>query len=270
MENSFDKSPQKPKNLEPVPRKPGNSGSGWGLALILLAVFVPSSCACLGILAAILLPAVQSARYAARTVESSNNLKQIGLALLSYEQMHDTFPPAYLADENGRPLISWRTLILPHLQQANVYNMVDTSKAWDDPANADVRGIPLEVFRSPHESNPNPTLTNYLAITGEGTMMPGEEALEAQQVRDGLSWTIMVVEVINSDIEWSEPRDLDVANFQRVDEGADPAAANVIPTGAVVLFGDGSVRRLYGDVTREILDAHFTRAGAEVTPPWPQ
>src|SRR5262245_46299640 len=84
-----------------------------GFTLLELLVVV----AVIGILIALLLPATRSARPAARRAQCTNNLKQIALALRSYEQDHKALPPAYTVDESGRPLHSWRTLILPHLEQ---------------------------------------------------------------------------------------------------------------------------------------------------------
>jgi len=191
------------------------------------------------------------------------------MALHLYHQVHDTFPPAYLPDEDGRPMTSWRTLILPHLEQQRLYDKYDETKPWDDPANAMVRETAIEIYRSPRDPQDDSLLTNYLAVTGERAMFPGSEGRQLSDVRDGTSSTIMVVEVLNSDVQWSEPRDLDMNNYRRVAEGADPAATNVIPRRGVVLFADGSVHRLNEKVTREMLRMYFTAAGGERAPPWP-
>ncbi|MFN0054259.1 MAG: DUF1559 domain-containing protein, partial [Planctomycetales bacterium] len=85
-----------------------------GCALAVLLV-------CGGILAALLLPAVQQAREAARRTQCKNNLHQIGLALHNYHDAFNSFPPAYIPDASGRPMHSWRVLILPFLDQAPLY-----------------------------------------------------------------------------------------------------------------------------------------------------
>src|SRR5258708_3361414 len=86
-------------------------GSGRGVKLVeLLAVL-----SIIGLLIGLLLPAPRSARPAARRAQCNNNLKQIALALQNYEQAHKALPPAYTVDAEGRPLHSWRTLILPYL-----------------------------------------------------------------------------------------------------------------------------------------------------------
>src|SRR5690349_18772074 len=90
----------------------------------------------IALLVALLLPANRSAGPAARRSQCVNNLKQIAMALHDYEQAHNALPPAYTVDALGRPLHSWRTLILPYLEQEPLYKTIDLSKPWNDPANA--------------------------------------------------------------------------------------------------------------------------------------
>jgi prepilin-type N-terminal cleavage/methylation domain-containing protein len=92
--------------------------------------------AIIGILVGLLLPAVQAAREAARRIQCANNLKQIGLALHNYESTHKRFPPSATVDlsvtQTGNNA-SWGVhgRILPYLEQANLYNAVNLSLAWD-------------------------------------------------------------------------------------------------------------------------------------------
>ncbi len=81
--------------------------SGVGLTM--------SGIATIGILIALLLPAVQAAREAARRSACSNNLRQIGVALHNYSDTYGCFPPAFTVDQQGQPMHSWRALILPYL-----------------------------------------------------------------------------------------------------------------------------------------------------------
>src|SRR5262245_52541441 len=76
----------------------------------------------LGLLVALLLPAFpRTAREAARRMQCGNHLKQIGLALQTYHDVYGSLPPAYIADASGKPLHSWRVLILPFLGERSLY-----------------------------------------------------------------------------------------------------------------------------------------------------
>ena len=88
-----------------------------------------------GLLLSLLMPAVQSARESSRRASCASNMKQIVLALLAYEADHGQFPPAYIADENGKPMHSWRVLILPYLAEKSIYDAYDFTEPWDGPNN---------------------------------------------------------------------------------------------------------------------------------------
>ncbi|MFZ1936339.1 MAG: DUF1559 domain-containing protein [Thermoguttaceae bacterium] len=99
-----------PTDADRPPRR--GLGAGW-IALIVAVAAVPVVLVCGGILLALLLPGVQSVREVARRTQCENNLKQIAVAMLSYENRYGCFPPAYIPDKNGKPMHSWRVLILP-------------------------------------------------------------------------------------------------------------------------------------------------------------
>ncbi|MEZ6081865.1 MAG: DUF1559 domain-containing protein [Pirellulaceae bacterium] len=98
------------------------------------------------LLIGLLLPATRAARPAAYRMQCSNNLKQIALALRNYETSYHAFPPAATFDSSGNPLHSWRTLILPFLEQNALYDSIDLSKPWDDPANAKAYASSVPVY----------------------------------------------------------------------------------------------------------------------------
>jgi hypothetical protein len=131
----------------PVPRRTTGSGSNVGVVLAIVGACFFGLFVCGGVLLALLLPAVQAAREAARRTQCSNNLKQIALAFHNYHDTYKTFPPAYIPDENGRPMHSWRVLILPFLEQQALYNMYNFDEPWDSPANAMVTSTAIPVFQ---------------------------------------------------------------------------------------------------------------------------
>jgi len=82
-----------------------------------------------------MLPAVESAREAARRAQCTNNLKQIALAMHEYHDMNNTFPAPAIADKQGKPLLSWRVAILPYLDQKPLYSKFKLDEPWDGPNN---------------------------------------------------------------------------------------------------------------------------------------
>ena len=93
-----------------------------------------SSPAASGVLVALLLPAVQSAREAARRAQCVNNLKQIGLAMHNYHDANGHFPRAVVG-KDGKRLLSWRVAILPYIEQQGLYNKFKLDEPWDSPHN---------------------------------------------------------------------------------------------------------------------------------------
>lgn len=102
----------------------------WRAAGIVFLILLYGGClVCLERLAG-----AQSVREAARRVSCLNNLRHIELALHNYHNAHGCFPPAYIVDESGRPMHSWRVL-LPYLEQEALYDQYDFSEPWDGPNN---------------------------------------------------------------------------------------------------------------------------------------
>jgi type II secretory pathway pseudopilin PulG len=163
----------------------------------------------IGLLVALLLPAMRSARTPARRNMCVNNLKQIALALHNYNDVYKTFPPAYTVDAEGRPLHSWRTLILPYIEETALYKKIDLSKPWDDPANAEAFKTPISAYQCP-SSEAQGNQTTYLAIVAPDGFFQNTEPRNLSDVTDGASKTIMVIDVpSDQSVPWMAPQDAD-------------------------------------------------------------
>jgi hypothetical protein len=220
-----------------------------------------SSAATMAIAMGLLLPAVQSARSAAGNAVSGNNLRQIGLAIHNYHDLHRQFPTD-ITDEQGNKLLSWRVRLLPFFEAGPLYEQFRQNEPWDSKHNMQLLAQMPEALKNPLV--PDPTATNYLATRGAGTFWEdGKAKLTFAEILDGTSNTIMVVEA-NADkaVPWTKPADLDVdpSNPQAGLGALRPAG------GFQALFGDGSVQPIGKEVSAEILRAMFTRAGGEVIP----
>ncbi|QDV23727.1 DUF1559 domain-containing protein [Aureliella helgolandensis] len=106
--------------------------------------------AIIGILVGLLLPAVQSAREAARRLQCSNNMKQIGLALHNYESTHHKFPVGSWQSNFISPLVA----ILPYLEQGNNYQNWDFGRSYSDPYNQEVSSQQIASYLCPSMSLP--------------------------------------------------------------------------------------------------------------------
>lgn len=220
--------------------------------------------ATVGVLVALLLPAVQAAREAARRNQSKNNLKRLILSMLNYESAHRNFPAQAIYAEDGTPLLSWRVAVLPFLEDGNeLYARFHLDEPWDSPHNIQLLPLMPEVFIDPSSDLATTDgKTHYLGVSGPRAVFSGEmRGRSLAKITDGTSRTVAIVQVDDSHaIEWTKPADYDAEKY----------AAN--PVGGIgglhngqFLFAmcDGSVHTAYVEVDPEVLRAAFTRDGGE-------
>jgi type II secretory pathway pseudopilin PulG len=237
------------------------AGVGAGAAIMIgLAVVGVVVLMCGGILVALLLPAVQAAREAARRMQSTNNMKQIALAMLNYNDTYGALPPAVVTDANGQPLYSGRVLLLPFMEQAPLYQQFKLDEPWDSPANRPLADATIMTFRDASAPPGSPGQTDYLFVTGKGTAtenIPG--GMKFMNITDGTSNTVFMVEIKGSGVKWSEPRELEITQPMPLPPGNHPG-------GNIVGLYDGSVRFIPSGTPTTTIHAMATRAGGETVP----
>jgi len=216
----------------------------------------------LPIAAAALLPAISSARGAAKRAQSMNNLKQLALAMHMYAMDHEKFPPAYSTDEDGKPLLSWRVHVLPYLENEGLYERFHLDEPWDSEHNKKL--IPLmPALLRPAKSQAGPGKTNYLGVGGEDGIFPGTKAVRLADIRDGTSNTVMIVEASDqAAVVWTAPDD-----FQPDADRPIRGLVGLQDDGFLAAFADGSVRLINAGIDPDVLKALFTRSGGEVVRP---
>ena len=212
------------------------------------------------IMIALLLPAVQAAREAARRAQCTNHLKQIGLALHNSDSTHGHYPAPAIRDKDGKPLLSWRVAILPELGQDALYKEFHLDEPWDSDHNKALLSRMPDVFACPSDpANPTPTngMTAYRGFTGPGTLFEGPEGTTIRSVTDGTVVTVAVVESTEA-VPWTRPDD-----FPIEPGGPLPPVGSKHPRGFNALFVDGSVKFLRSDAAPDVLRALATRNGGE-------
>jgi type II secretory pathway pseudopilin PulG len=225
----------------------------WRFGLVELLVVV----ALLGLLAALLLPSVRSAREPARRMQCGNNLKQIGVALYMYHDEYGCLPPAYTLDAEGNPLHSWRTLILPFAEQKPLYDTIDLSKPWNDPANRLAYETTLDIYQCYSAELPK-AHTTYLAVVARGSCFQPTKPRTLAEITDDHAQTLMVIEVPpQRAVHWMSPSDAGekmVLNAAAADKSAHP-------NGTQAVFVSGQVRYLSAKTKSKDLRALISIAG---------
>lgn len=179
------------------------------------------------------------------------------MACHNYQDRYGTFPPAYVADENGRPLHSWRVLLLPFIDEVALYDRYDFSEPWDGPNNRQLVSQMPNSYVFPGESPGHSGVTNYLAVVDPETVWPGSVGKNFYDIADA-SNTIMIVENRGSKICWMEPRDLELAGMS-FDLSADPPNGLSSKFKRIgVAMADGRLRGLTREIDPSLLRALLT------------
>jgi hypothetical protein len=235
----------------------------------------------LGLAAIWVFIALRDARDALHRSVCKNNMHAIVMALHSYHDEYGSFPPAYLADERGRPMHSWRVLVLPHIghdsRYRQFYERYDFSEPWNGPHNSELArqfGTP-QVFQCPADSglsrDGGGADTSFAAIVGPHTCWTGATPFTIHNITDGPSNTLLVVESHGSGIQWLEPRDLHVLQMATTINhtgGQGIASSHLGRGGAEVGFADGTGRFLSENIDAAALRRLIERDDGEPLDAW--
>jgi prepilin-type processing-associated H-X9-DG protein len=233
-------------------------------SLLGVAVFVVIA------LGAVLWPAVQGAREAARRASCIGQNKFFGGDMYTYHDRNGRFPPAYIADEQGQPAHSWRVLVL-QTDMRTLYDRYHFDEAWNSPHNRDLAGgLPIGMsgvcpwYHCATDVGSDRLDTSYVMAVGPETISPGPTSRSMKEITDGTAHTVVVAEMSESGIHWMEPRDLDFEKMSfKINDKEGEGVRSRHPGVAVVAFADGSVQAIREDVDPEVVKALFTINGGE-------
>ena len=234
-----------------------------GAFLILLAWFVIRS-----------VPLMQAVKDLSNASGCYGNIRRIGRAVLAYEADHGTFPPAYLADEDGQPMHSWRILILPYLGRQDLYGKYDFDEPWNGPNNSLLADRIGSLYRCPCEletagqwlDEESAFLdTSYMMIVGPNTISDGPlSGKSLADVTDVPFDTLLVVETAGSRIHWMDPRDLAEEDLDRESyDSSLPTIWGEHSAGSHAVMCDGSVRVIPDAIEPDQIKAMSTISGGE-------
>jgi prepilin-type processing-associated H-X9-DG protein len=163
----------------------------------------------------------------------------IGLALHEYHDIHGCFPAPFSVDANGKPLHSWRVAMLPFMASTTFDSTFDYTVAWNHPKNVKVSARWSHLFQCPSARQPAGTaFTNYVMVLGQ------KRTAQSGQVDHPPA--IIVVEIVNSDIHWTEPRDLNFDEMSfTINDKTKPSISSHHVHRAMVLYADGHVEWLH-------------------------
>jgi hypothetical protein len=217
--------------------------------------------ATIGVLVALLLPAVQAAREAARRAQSMNNIKQIMLGLNNHESARGAFPANAIYDNHGKPLLSWRVRILPYMEQQALYKQFHLDEPWDSEHNKKLIPLMPEVFAEPSSGfTVAEGRSSYLGVVGEECFFSGaQDGRKFEDLTDGSSKTIAIVQVDNAAaVPWTKPDDWkpDDNNLMKPFEGPHPG-------GFLAGFADCHARFISSMIDPKVFKSLLTIAGGE-------
>ncbi|MBS0266896.1 MAG: DUF1559 domain-containing protein [Planctomycetes bacterium] len=205
----------------------------------------------------------------------NSRLRFLALACANYEAKYGTFPPAYIADSQGRPMHSWRVLILPYLGRDDLYSEYNFDEPWNGPQNIKLLEKMPGLYACPscaldsasdaiHPRTASTRFTNYAAVLGPRCVFRGEAPVARSAITDDALQTLIIGEVTDANIPWTKPEDIDIGKHpgfgDRLGFSSKHSGRLNFATAA------GGTRCLNTKTPQKTVDALFTRDGHETIP----
>lgn len=209
-------------------------------------------------------------------------MKSVVEAINAYYERYDTYPPPVVYDTVGKPLYSWRVLILPFLGYQDLYDSYELDQPWDSPANTHLLSkMPREYCSIRSQDAWKKHEPNVFLLTGDGTIFPSSGPITRDEVLD--SPTLLLVQSNNGSIAWSEPGDVDtqkgslqVGNTPQLQIGGLHTLPNTFltssslqrkPDVALGIGANAEAMMITDQTSRRIIDALISPNGSEKISP---
>ena len=193
--------------------------------------------------------------------------KNVRIFVLAFHNHHDNknhFPPPFTVDATGKPLHSWRVLVLPYLEQSALYQQIRLDEPWDSAHNKQFHDEMPAIFRCPANTLGNPNRdTVYCMVVGKDMIgVPDGKGISIEKITDGTSNTILIVER-KTPVCWMEPTDVlqehAYLGVNKHEQGIGSEHRGVV----VVGLCDGSSHFLKEEIDIKHLKGVLTKAGSE-------
>ena len=177
----------------------------------------------------------------------------------NYDSTHGSLPPHAVYGKDGRPLLSWRVLILPFIEQDTLYKKFRLDEPWDSPHNlALLPEMPRTFGRYDYGPTREPHTTFYQVFVGKGAAFEGAKGMTPREdFPDGTSNTFLIVEG-GAAVPWTKPEDLPYAADRPV-----PALGGLLKATIRAALADGSIHSFKRDTSEATLRAAVTRNGGD-------
>jgi hypothetical protein len=210
---------------------------------------------CVIVLASVLVPQIVKARNEARRIHSRNNLKQIGLALYNYHDVHETLPIGGSFAADGTPMHGWNFRLVPYLEASSLYSNVNQHLPWDHPVNELRFRISLPVWLNPafdvRYDRDGHGLTHYM---GNPSVFHRNESVSLKEMTAGLRHSWLAGEIAGQFQPWGCT--FNWRSLQLPLQNGSAGFGSGYEDGAVQLcLGDGAVRSFHGETDSSILQS---------------
>jgi Protein of unknown function (DUF1559) len=192
--------------------------------------------------------------------KSFENLKELGLACHAYHDVNRELPPAAIMSKDGKALLSWRVLLLPFVNEGKLFREFKLDEPWDSPHNKKLLARMPAVYAPPGGKTKEPNSTFYQVFVGKDTVFEGPRGCRYQDITDGTSNTLLMVEAGQA-VPWTKPADLPYDAKKPL-----PALGGIFPDGFHFSLADGSVHFCKKRFRENVLRLMITRNDGQILP----